>query len=74
MQQPLVYIARKIPDEALCLIASACSYRMWESEWVHGATLGIVGMGRIGKAVVGRTRGFGMRGVRLRRSPDAPDR
>ena len=28
---------------------------------VHGATLGIVGFGRIGQAVVRRAAGFGMR-------------
>jgi glyoxylate reductase len=41
---------------------------------VHGATLGIVGLGRIGSAVARRARGFGMRVLywgrrRLRRPP-----
>jgi glyoxylate reductase len=41
---------------------------------VHGATLGIVGLGRIGAAVARRARGFGMRVLytqrrRLRRAP-----
>ncbi len=41
---------------------------------IHGATLGIVGLGRIGAAVARRARGFGMRVLywsrrRLRRAP-----
>lgn len=35
---------------------------------VHGATLGIVGMGRIGEAVLQRARGFGMRTLYHNRS------
>lgn len=38
---------------------------------VHGATLGIVGMGRIGSAVARRGRGFGMRLIYANRSPAA---
>jgi glyoxylate reductase len=37
---------------------------------VHGATLGIVGMGRIGTAVARRARGFGMRVIYHNRSRD----
>src|SRR6185369_6858848 len=36
---------------------------------VHGATLGIVGLGRIGAAVARRARGFGMRVVYHQRRP-----
>jgi gluconate 2-dehydrogenase len=36
---------------------------------VHGATLGIVGMGRIGSAVARRARGFSMRLLYANRSP-----
>ncbi|MBW3623171.1 MAG: D-glycerate dehydrogenase [Armatimonadetes bacterium] len=36
---------------------------------VHGATLGIVGIGRIGQAVARRARGFGMRLLYHSRSP-----
>ena len=41
-------------------------WRGWEPDQllghdVHGATLGIVGLGRIGGAVARRARGFGMR-------------
>ena len=38
---------------------------------VHGATLGIVGMGRIGQAMARRARGFGMRIVYASRIPAA---
>ena len=50
--------------------------RRWGSEWVSGvllgdeiggATLGIVGFGRIGRAVASRARAFGMRVVYTRR-------
>jgi glyoxylate reductase len=54
-------------------------WRGWEPDQllgqdVHGATLGIVGLGRIGGAVARRARGFGMRILywnrrRLRRPP-----
>jgi glyoxylate reductase len=36
---------------------------------VHGATLGIVGLGRIGAAVARRARGFGMRVIYAQRRP-----
>ena len=36
---------------------------------VHGAVLGIVGMGRIGRALVPRAQGFGMRVLAWNRSP-----
>jgi glyoxylate reductase len=51
----------------------------WGSGWadeplkgdeVTGATLGIVGLGRIGRAVAQRARGFEMRVLHARRSPD----
>jgi glyoxylate reductase len=40
---------------------------------VHGATLGIVGLGRIGQAVARRARGFGMRVVYAGRQVAHPD-
>jgi lactate dehydrogenase-like 2-hydroxyacid dehydrogenase len=39
---------------------------------VHGATLGIVGFGRIGRAVARRAAGFGMRVVYAARTPLSP--
>lgn len=40
---------------------------------VHGATLGVVGLGRIGQAVARRARGFGMRVVYAGGRPLAPE-
>jgi glyoxylate reductase len=40
---------------------------------VHGATLGIIGMGRIGQAIARRSMGFNMRVVYHNRSRLAPD-
>jgi glyoxylate reductase len=40
---------------------------------VHGAALGIVGMGRIGQAMARRARGFGMRVSYTQRTPLAPE-
>ena len=39
---------------------------------VHGSTLGIIGMGRIGQALARRARGFGMRVIYHNRSRAAP--
>jgi glyoxylate reductase len=40
---------------------------------VHGATLGIVGLGRIGQAMARRARGFGMRVIHASRTPLPPE-
>jgi len=56
--------ARRLP-EAMRVVAED-RWRAWSPMFltgqdVHGATLGIVGLGRIGEAVARRAKGFGMR-------------
>jgi glyoxylate reductase len=60
----LLAAARRVMDGAAAVRAG--DWLTWEpgaflGEEVHGATLGIVGMGRIGSAVARRGEGFGMR-------------
>ncbi len=60
----LLATARKIPQAAAYLRAG--KWKTWSpllmaGQDVHGATLGIVGLGRIGVGVAQRARGFGMR-------------
>jgi len=55
--------ARRLP-EGIAAVRDG-TWRTWDPEWmlgsdVHGATLGIVGRGRIGAAVARRAAGFGM--------------
>jgi glyoxylate reductase len=55
--------ARRLP-EGIAAVREG-QWRTWEPDWllghdVHGATLGIVGPGRIGSAVARRAQGFGM--------------
>src|SRR5205807_6881658 len=59
----LLAVARRLPDGAAAVRAG--EWLTWEPDWllgrdVHGATLGIVGLGRIGRAVAQRAEGFGM--------------
>jgi glyoxylate reductase len=55
--------ARRLPDGIAAVRAG--EWKTWEPDWllgrdVHGATLAIVGPGRIGQAVASRAEGFGM--------------
>lgn len=64
--------ARRIPEGVDFVRAG--HWKTWDpllllGEDVHGATLGIVGMGRIGRAVARRARGFNMRVIYFNRSP-----
>ena len=59
----LLAVARRLPDGANAVRAG--EWLTWEPDWllghdVHRATLGIVGMGRIGRAVARRAEGFEM--------------
>jgi lactate dehydrogenase-like 2-hydroxyacid dehydrogenase len=60
----LLAAARRVVEGDAAVRAG--DWRTWEpaafmGEEVHGATLGVVGMGRIGSAVARRAEGFGMR-------------
>lgn len=71
----LLAAARRLPEAIN--YAREGHWKSWQltqflGEDVHGATLGIIGMGRIGQAVARRARGFDMRVLYVNRSP-APE-
>jgi glyoxylate reductase len=71
----LLAIARRLPEGQAAVRAG--EWLSWEPDWllgrdVHGATLGIVGRGRIGAAVSRRAEGFGMDVVHHGRSSGIP--
>ncbi len=68
----LLAAARRLPEAAGAVRSGA--WRTWEpAGWlgadVHGATLGIVGFGRIGRAVARRATGFEMTVLATRQTP-----
>jgi glyoxylate reductase len=68
----LLAAARRLP-EALAAVREG-RWQTWEPDWllghdVHGATLGVVGYGRIGQAVARRAEGFSMRILATPRVP-----
>jgi glyoxylate reductase len=69
----LLAVARRVVDAGAAVRAG--DWPTWEpgaflGEEVHGATVGIVGMGRIGSAVARRAGGFGMRVLGYSRAGD----
>lgn len=67
---------RRLPEGAAAVRNG--DWRTWEPDWllghdVAGATLGIVGYGRIGAAVARRAKGFGMKVLAWNRSPKEAD-
>jgi glyoxylate reductase len=71
----ILAIARRLPEGEAAVRAG--EWLTWGPEWllgrdVHGATLGIVGQGRIGAAVARRADGFGMNVVHHSRSSGIP--
>jgi D-3-phosphoglycerate dehydrogenase len=53
--------ARNIPQAHAALVAGRWERSKWEGVELHGKTLGIVGLGRIGALVAQRAHAFGMR-------------
>ena len=53
--------ARNIPQAHAALVAGKWERSRWEGVEVHGKTLGVVGLGRIGTLVAQRAHAFGMR-------------
>jgi glyoxylate reductase len=68
----LLAAARRLPEAMMA--AAGGEWVTWEpARWlgadVHGATLGIVGMGRIGRAVARRAEGFSMTVIHTPQTP-----
>jgi len=57
----LLAMARNVPQAHAALVAGRWERSKWEGVELAGKTLGIVGLGRIGKLVAQRALGFGMR-------------
>jgi D-3-phosphoglycerate dehydrogenase len=53
--------ARNIPQAHAALVAGRWERSRWEGVELHGKTLGVVGLGRIGALVAQRANAFGMR-------------
>ncbi len=57
----LLAVARNVPQAHAALVAGKWERSRWEGVELHGKTLGIVGLGRIGTLVAQRALAFGMR-------------
>src|SRR5580704_11582282 len=53
--------ARSVPQAHAALTAGKWERSRWEGVELHGKTLGVIGLGRIGTLVAQRARAFGMR-------------
>src|SRR6202034_87929 len=53
--------ARNIPQAHAALVAGKWERSKWEGVELHGKTLGVVGLGRVGALVAQRALAFGMR-------------
>jgi glyoxylate reductase len=66
-------VARRVPESDRFVRAGRWTGVYWSQLMgadVHGATLGIIGLGRIGQAIARRAQGFGMRVLYHNRKPD----
>lgn len=57
----MLAMARNIPQAHAALVAGRWERSQWEGVELHGKTLGVVGLGRIGALVAHRALAFGMR-------------
>ncbi|HLN98911.1 MAG TPA: phosphoglycerate dehydrogenase [Pyrinomonadaceae bacterium] len=57
----LIALARRVPQANSSLKAGRWDRKAFVGVELQGKTLGVIGMGRIGKAVAARARGFGMK-------------
>jgi D-3-phosphoglycerate dehydrogenase len=57
----MLAVARNIPQAHIALVDGRWERARWEGVELVDKTLGVVGLGRIGKLVAERARGFGMR-------------
>src|SRR5918998_1616259 len=53
--------ARNVPQAHAALVGGAWEREKWQGVELHGKTLGIVGLGRVGTLVAQRASAFGMR-------------
>lgn len=66
-------VARRVPESDRFVRAGKWTGVYWSQLMgadVHGTTLGIIGLGRIGQAIARRAQGFGMRVLYHTRTPD----
>ena len=66
-------VARRVPESDRFVRAGKWTGVYWSQLMgtdVHGGTLGIIGLGRIGQAIARRAQGFGMRVLYHKRTPD----
>ena len=66
-------VARRVPESDRFVRAGKWTGVYWSQLMgtdVHGGTLGIIGLGRIGQAIARRAQGFGMRVLYHNRTPD----
>jgi glyoxylate reductase len=69
----MLAVARRLPEGDRFVRAGRWTGVHWSLMMgadVHGATLGIIGLGRIGRAIARRAQGFGMRVLYHNRAPD----